>query len=134
MADRMPSIFLAHGSPFLLDDKGWVGELNAWAGALPRPTAILMLSAHWEERPITLGATTTVPLVYDFYGFPAKYYNVRYAAPGAPELARRVRALVSRTQPVVEDPARGLDHGAYVPLIAMYRTPTCRCSRSRCPP
>ncbi len=116
----MPSIFLAHGSPFLLDDQGWVGELKAWAGALPRPTAILMLSAHWEERPITLGATTTVPLVYDFYGFPAKYYSVRYAAPGAPELARRVRALVSTTQPVVDDPARGLDHGAYVPLVAMY--------------
>jgi 4,5-DOPA dioxygenase extradiol len=116
----MPSIFLAHGSPFLLDDEGWVGELKAWSDALPRPTSILMLSAHWEERPITLGATTTVPLVYDFYGFPTKYYGVRYPAPGAPELARRVRALVSGTQPVVEDPARGLDHGAYVPLVAMY--------------
>jgi 4,5-DOPA dioxygenase extradiol len=116
----MPSIFLAHGSPFLLDDMQWVGELGAWAAALPRPRAILMLSAHWEERPITLGATTTVPLVYDFYGFPANYYAVQYPAPGAPELARRVRALVSRTQPVVDDPARGLDHGAYVPLVAMY--------------
>jgi 4,5-DOPA dioxygenase extradiol len=120
MATRMPSIFLAHGSPFLLDDSQWVRELNTWADALPRPTAILMLSAHWEERPITLGATTTAPLVYDFYGFPAKYYEVRYPAPGAPDLARRVRALVGRTQPVVDDPARGLDHGAYVPLVAMY--------------
>src|SRR4029077_12615823 len=90
----MPSIFLAHGSPFLLDDQGWVGELKAWADALSRPTAILMLSAHLEERPLTLGATTNLSLVYDFYGFPAKYYSVRYAAPGAPELARRVRALV----------------------------------------
>jgi 4,5-DOPA dioxygenase extradiol len=116
----MPSIFLAHGSPFLLDDPQWVGELHAWAEALPRPTAILMLSAHWEERPITLGATRPVPLVYDFYGFPRKYYDVRYPAAGAPDLARRVRALVEPTQPVVEDPTRGLDHGAYVPLIAMY--------------
>ena len=115
----MPSIFLAHGSPFLLDDQGWVGELKAWSDALPRPTSILMLSAHWEERPITLGATTTVPLVYDFYGFPAKYYGVRYAAPGAPELAKRVRALVSRTQPVVEDPARA----------GWITAPTCRSSR-----
>jgi 4,5-DOPA dioxygenase extradiol len=119
-AGRMPSIFLAHGSPLLLDDRTWVGELHAWARALPRPTAILMLSAHWEERPITLGATSTVPLVYDFYGFPARYYAVQYAAPGAPELARRVRALVGGVQPVVDDPARGLDHGAYVPLVAMY--------------
>jgi 4,5-DOPA dioxygenase extradiol len=120
MTDRFPSIFLAHGSPFLLDDAGWVAELHAWAGALPRPTAILMLSAHWEERPITIGATTPVPLVYDFYGFPSHYYDVQYAAPGAPELARRVRALVGRTQAVVDDPTRGLDHGAYVPLVAMY--------------
>src|SRR3954470_4306853 len=117
---RTPTIFVAHGAPPLLDDAGWMAELNAWAHALPAPKAVLMLSAHWEERPITLGATTTVPLVYDFYGFPAKYYEVRYAAPGAPELARRVRALVGRTQPIVDDAARGLDHGAYVPLVAMY--------------
>jgi 4,5-DOPA dioxygenase extradiol len=116
----IPSIFLAHGSPFLLDDHGWVDELHRWAAALPRPSAILMLSAHWEERPITLGATETVPLVHDFYGFPPRYYNVRYPAPGAPALAKRVRALVRQAQPVVDDPARGLDHGAYIPLVAMY--------------
>lgn len=116
----LPSIFLAHGSPFLLDDATWVDELRRWADALPRPAAVLMLSAHWEERPITIGATETAPLVYDFYGFPARYYQVRYPAPGAPELARRVRALLERKQPVVSDPARGLDHGAYVPLVAMY--------------
>ena len=68
----MPSIFLAHGSPFLLDDQPWINELKTWADNMPRPRAILMISAHWEERPITLGATTTVPLVYDFYGFPPK--------------------------------------------------------------
>ena len=115
-----PSIFLAHGSPFLLDDVGWVDELHRWARAMPKPEAILMLSAHLEERPITIGATQTVPLVYDFYGFPPRYYQVRYPAPGAPDLARRVQALVARTQPIVSDPARGLDHGAYVPLVAMY--------------
>jgi len=69
----MPVIFLAHGAPMLLDDGGWVGELAAWAKALPRPRAILMISAHWDERPLQLGATTPVPLVYDFYGFPEKY-------------------------------------------------------------
>lgn len=116
---RMPVVFLAHGSPLLLDDASWVAELGRWAGAMPRPKAILMVSAHWEARPVTLGATRTVPLVYDFYGFPERYYAQTYAAPGAPELARRVRALLG-PQPVAEDPDRGLDHGAYVPLVAMY--------------
>jgi 4,5-DOPA dioxygenase extradiol len=76
-----------------------------------------MISAHWEKEPATLGATETAPLVYDFYGFPRKYYEVTYAAPGAPELAKRVRALVGDTR---DAPSRGLDHGAYVPMIAMY--------------
>lgn len=120
MTKRLPTLFLAHGAPILLDMPGWVSELKAWADALPKPAAILMLSAHWEERPLTLGATTTVPLVYDFYGFPEKYYRQQYPAPGAPELAARVRELLSPSQPVLEEPERGLDHGAYVPLVAMY--------------
>ncbi|WP_437953625.1 class III extradiol ring-cleavage dioxygenase [Sorangium sp. So ce296] len=119
-AGRMPALFLAHGSPFLLDDRAWVAELRAWAQAMPRPKAILMLSAHWVDAPATLGATETVPLVYDFYNFPEKYYRVTYPAPGAPALARRVRELLGRVGPVAEDPRRGLDHGAYVPLVCMY--------------
>jgi 4,5-DOPA dioxygenase extradiol len=119
IAGPMPAVFLAHGSPFLLDDELWTRELKSWADAMPRPTAILMISAHWEERPITLGATTPAPLVYDFYGFPEKYYRVQYPAPGAPEVAKRIRELLGKDQ-VREDPARGLDHGAYIPLKAMY--------------
>ena len=118
-ADKMPVIFLAHGSPLLLDDASWVGELHAWAVAMPKPRAVLMLSAHWVDQPITVGATRPVPLVYDFYGFPAKYYETTYPAPPAPELATRVRDLL-RSEPVAQDPERGLDHGAYVPLVAMY--------------
>jgi 4,5-DOPA dioxygenase extradiol len=118
-ADKMPVIFLAHGSPLLLDDAGWVRELGAWAAAMPKPKAVLMLSAHWVDQPITMGATRPVPLVYDFYGFPAKYYETTYAAPPAPELAARVRDLL-RAETVAQDPDRGLDHGAYVPLVAMY--------------
>jgi len=118
--NRMPTLFIAHGAPPLLDDVRWMGELKAWADAVPRPKAILMLSAHWEARPVTLGATRVVPLVYDFYGFPRRFYEMTYAAPGAPELAQRVRALVGATQAVADDPKRGLDHGAYVPLMAMY--------------
>ena len=105
----------------LLDDSVWMGELAHWAKGMPRPKNIVMVSAHWEERPITLGATRPVPLVYDFYGFPRRYYQTRYAAPGAPELAARVRDLLrQRSLPVSDDPERGLDHGAYVPLVAMY--------------
>src|SRR5437763_14164659 len=117
---RTPTIFVAHGAPPLLDDAAWMAELNAWAHALPTPKAILMLSAHWEERPVTLGATRPVPLVYDFYGFPRRFYEMKYPAPGAPELAARVRELVGAAQPIADDPERGLDHGAYVPLVAMY--------------
>jgi 4,5-DOPA dioxygenase extradiol len=118
-AANMPVIFLAHGSPQLLDDARWVGELGAWAAAMPRPRAVLMLSAHWVDQPITLGATRRVPLVQDFSGFQAKYYETTYPAPPAPELATRMRDLL-RAEPVAQDPERGLDHGAYVPLVAMY--------------
>ena len=119
-AGRLPALYLGHGAPTLLDDETWPGELAAWARALPRPKAILTVSAHWQSAPLTLGATTPTPLVYDFYGFPERYYHVRYDSPGAPELAARIKALMPPGEPVAERPERGLDHGAYVPLIPMY--------------
>jgi 4,5-DOPA dioxygenase extradiol len=118
---RIPAIYLSHGAPPLADDPIWPSQLAAWSDELPRPTSILMVSAHWEDSPIALGATTTVPLVYDFWGFPQHYYQVTYPAPGAPELAARVRKLLSGDGRAVQDvPGRGLDHGAYVPLVEMY--------------
>ncbi|MER5782800.1 class III extradiol ring-cleavage dioxygenase [Streptomyces mobaraensis] len=118
---RMPALYLSHGAPPLADDALWPGQLAAWSAELPRPRAILMVSAHWEEAPLALGATRTVPLVYDFWGFPEHYYRVRYAAPGAPVLAERVRStLRGAGLPVQDMPERGLDHGAYVPLVEMY--------------
>jgi 4,5-DOPA dioxygenase extradiol len=118
---RMPAIYLGHGAPPLVDDALWVSQLSAWARALPRPQAILMVSAHWEAAPLTLGSTRDgTPLVYDFYGFPERYYRTAYPAPAAPGLADRVRALLSGVEPVAERPDRGLDHGAYVPLLVMY--------------
>lgn len=121
MTSRLPVLFVAHGAPPLLDDKVWQGELAAWAAALPRPKAILIVSAHWEARPTAIGATRTVPLVYDFYNFPARYYQVKYPSPGAPDLAERVRGLFSAAGiPTTDDPDRGLDHGSFVPLLAMY--------------
>ncbi|GAA2916459.1 MULTISPECIES: dioxygenase family protein [Streptomyces] len=119
--ERMPALYLSHGAPPLADDPVWPGELAAWSAGLPRPKVILMVSAHWEEAPLALGATETVPLVYDFWGFPEHYYRVRYEAPGAPELAESVRKLLRAPGTPVQDvPDRGLDHGAYVPLVEMY--------------
>ncbi|MFD8703871.1 dioxygenase [Kitasatospora sp. NPDC059648] len=119
--ERMPALYLSHGAPPLADDPIWPGELAAWSAGLPRPKAVLMVSAHWEEAPLAVGAVTTVPLVYDFWGFPEHYYTVRYAAPGAPELAERVRKLLRAPGTPVQDiPDRGLDHGAYVPLVEMF--------------
>jgi 4,5-DOPA dioxygenase extradiol len=119
--DRTPAIYLGHGAPPLVDDPLWVAQLAAWGRALPKPRAILMVSAHWESAPVRLGATRDgVPLVYDFYGFPRRYYQTTYPAPAAPDLAARVRGLLESTEPVAEQPERGLDHGAYVPLLVMY--------------
>src|SRR5882724_12382647 len=104
MSDLLPVIFLAHGNPMLLDDASWVGELKRWAASLPRPDSILMISAHWERRPTTLAATKTVPLLYDFWGFPEKYYQVTYPAPGAPGLAERVTGLLGANPRVEREP------------------------------
>ena len=119
-SDRMPTLYIGHGAPPLVDDPLWVAQLAAWARALPRPKAVLIVSAHWENAPLTIGATRTgTPLIYDFGGFPQRYYRAQYRSPGASELAADVRRLLS-DQPVAEEPDRGLDHGAYVPLTVMY--------------
>lgn len=118
---RMPVVYLSHGAPPLADDPVWTRQLADWAAAMPKPSSILMVSAHWENDPLTVSATRTVPLFYDFWGFPQQYYDVKYPAPGAPELASQVAALVATPDsPVYQDPERGLDHGAYVPLVEMY--------------
>jgi 4,5-DOPA dioxygenase extradiol len=119
--ERFPTLYLGHGAPVLADDPIWTKQLAEWSSNLPRPKAILMVSAHWEDAPLAIGATRTVPLYYDFYGFPERYYQVAYPAPGAPQLAERVRrTLRSAETPVKDVPERGLDHGAYVPLKEMY--------------
>src|SRR3982074_2906698 len=125
-SDRMPTLYIGHGAPPLVDDPLWVAQLAAWATALPLPSAVLIVSAHWENAPLTIGATRTgTPLIYDFGGFPERYYQTQYRSPGAPELAADVRRLLS-DQPVAEQPDHGLDHGAYVPLTVMYPNPAVR--------
>jgi 4,5-DOPA dioxygenase extradiol len=98
------------------------GEWQRWGQGWGAPKAILVVSAHWEAAPITVGAVRPVPLIYDFSGFPRALYAVQYAAPGAPALAERVKGLL---QPVAGNVrhalARGLDHGAWVPLVWLAR-------------
>ena len=119
MNDRMPALYLGHGAPPLLDDPVWSGQLAAWAAGLPRPKAILIVSAHWESAPVMLSASHA-PLVYDFGGFAPRYYQMTYETPDASALAQRVAAMMPATEPVHQHASRGLDHGAWVPLRIMY--------------
>ena len=116
---RMPALYLGHGAPTLIDDALWPVQLAEWAAAMPRPKSILVVSAHWQSAPLTLGAVNPAPLVYDFYGFPQRYYDIEYNSPAAPDLAARVKAMMPPSEPVAQR-ERGLDHGAYVPLLMMY--------------
>ncbi|HWU23026.1 MAG TPA: class III extradiol ring-cleavage dioxygenase [Nocardioides sp.] len=119
MNDLMPALYIGHGAPPLLDDPIWSGQLAAWAGDLPRPKAILIVSAHWESAPVSLSANGA-PLVYDFGGFAEKYYRMTYATPDSTALAARIAAMMPDTEPVHQHTSRGLDHGAWVPLRIMY--------------
>jgi len=119
MNDRMPALYIGHGAPPLLDDPLWSAQLRELAASLPRPRAILIVSAHWESAPVSLSASG-VPLVYDFGGFDQKYYRVTYQTPDASSLAARVAAAMPDNEPVHQHPSRGLDHGAWVPLKIMY--------------
>ncbi len=120
-AGPLPALYLSHGAPPLFDDPRWIGELFSWSQALPTPKAVLMVSAHWEHAPLRLSATgASVPLVYDFGGFAARYSTMTYPTPDASWLADRVAASLPADQPLERDPVRGLDHGAWVPLKVMY--------------
>jgi 4,5-DOPA dioxygenase extradiol len=121
---KMPVAFVGHGSPMTAIDPARGGAWQTWAEGWTKPKAILVVSAHWESAPATIGATRTLPLIYDFGGFPRALYEVRYAPPGAPALAERVKGLLAPVTPrggVRANPRRGLDHGAWVPLVWMSR-------------
>jgi 4,5-DOPA dioxygenase extradiol len=114
---RMPVAFVSHGAPTLALDREVRGaELAAWGRALPRPRAIVVVSAHWLARGPFTGVEATAPLLHDFSGFPAALERITYAAPGAPEIAARVRALTGARA----EPARPWDHGVWVPLLHMF--------------
>ena len=116
---RQPVLYLSHGAPPLADDRVWTAQLRAWGAGLGKPKNVLMVSAHWENAPIAVSSTTPgTPLVYDFWGFPQHYYEVTYDAPVAPDLARDIDRLLGGG--LHQDPSRGLDHGAYVPLVELF--------------
>ena len=115
----IPSVFVGVGGPRQMEDEVWASELRTWAESMTRPEAILLFSAHWLRNPVTLGATKPVPLVYDYYNFPAQYYEVQYPAPPAPALADRFVELLGDKLPIYASD-RGLDHGAFIGLMGMY--------------
>jgi len=119
---KLPAVFLSHGAPTLAVDEGI--ETRAWAKLaqeLPRPRSILVVSAHWDTRDPEVSAAPHLETIYDFRGFPRELYEQKYPAPGAPDLARKTAKLVQAAGlPCNVDAARGLDHGAWVPLKWMY--------------
>ncbi len=118
----LPTLFISHGSPMHALEPGTAG--TAWAGlatSLPRPNAILIASAHWETNVPMLTGHARPETIHDFSGFPAGLYRLRYPAPGSPELAQRARALLGDAGfTAAVDGCRGLDHGAWSPLLHMY--------------
>lgn len=114
----LPALFLGHGAPTLVfEDHPAARFLAGLPDLLPRPRAILAVSAHFEADRPTLGAGAQPPTIHDFAGFPAGLRAIRYPAPGDPALARRAAGLLEAEGFEVElDPAAGFDHGVWVPL------------------
>jgi 4,5-DOPA dioxygenase extradiol len=119
---RLPSVFISHGSPMHALQPGPAGEAwQALGGRLPRPRAILIASAHWETNVPMLTGNARPETIHDFYNFPEPLYRLRYPAPGAPELAQRAQALLRNAgYTAAIDGCRGLDHGAWTPLLYAY--------------
>lgn len=122
MSTTLPTLFLSHGSPMHAVRPGAAG--TAWAAlgrSLPRPRAILMASAHWETSLPLLTGSRQPETIHDFGGFPPELYAIEYAAPGAPDVASRAVGLLRAGGMTAGiDGCRGLDHGAWVPLLQMY--------------
>lgn len=127
---KMPTYFISHGGgpwPWLEGSyRAAYGQLEKSLSALPlelpeRPKAILMVSAHWEEEDFTIMTSPQPPMIYDYGGFPEHTYHIKYAAPGSPELAQKVQALLKNDGILSRlNAERGFDHGTYTPLAVAY--------------
>ena len=118
----IPSLYISHGSPMTaLMDSPARHFLEGLGALLPRPRAILVASAHWETPSPTLSAPAQNATIHDFYGFPPDLYTLRYNAPGAPALAGEIADMLGKAGLACRlDAERGLDHGAWVPLLLAY--------------
>jgi len=117
MSDRMPTLFLGHGSPEnAIADNAYTRRLAALADELPRPEAVLMVSAHYMTEGSALTSAEHPRTIHDFYGFPEELFEVQYPAPGSPQLAANVAGLVGGAL----DARWGFDHGAWSPMRHMW--------------
>jgi aromatic ring-opening dioxygenase catalytic subunit (LigB family) len=125
----MPVFFISHGGgpwPFVEEMRAEFAVTEAWLRALPaalprKPAAIVSISGHWEAERFTVSSSARPPMIYDYYNFPSHTYHIQYPAPGSPEVAHRVRALLTGAGiECDEDPERGFDHGTFVPLALIY--------------
>lgn len=114
----LPSLFVSHGAPTLILEPSPTREFLAGLSRLmPKPAGILVMSAHWCTRGPAVSTAEQPETVHDFYGFPEALYQLRYPAPGAPDLARKAQGLLAAAGlPTALDPGQGLDHGGWVPL------------------
>ncbi|MCK6412386.1 MAG: dioxygenase [Azonexus sp.] len=121
-AAALPTLFVPHGAPTFALKPGAAGAAIARLdGSLPRPRAVIIVSAHWQTPVPTVGSATRLETIHDFWGFPDELYTLRYPASGCPEAAVEVAAALSAAGlPAVLDGERGLDHGAWVPLRLLY--------------
>ncbi|WP_223640975.1 class III extradiol ring-cleavage dioxygenase [Corallococcus sp. EGB] len=130
-SSRLPVVFIPHGGgPWPFVDMGLPrAEVQALATYLREvgqrlatpPRALLVISAHWEERVPTVMTSAAPPILYDYYGFPPESYRISWPAPGHPQLAARVRELLATAGiSTAEDPERGYDHGTFIPLKLTY--------------
>ena len=128
-----PVLFLPHGGgPVpLFDPKGheeMISFLHSIPSQLGSPSAILLISAHWEESIVTITGGESPELIYDYYGFPKEMYDIEYPAKGNPNLAQKVYTLLDKNNIEAKiDTQRGFDHGLYVPLKIMYPTAQIPC-------
>lgn len=121
MPHIMPTVFISHGAPIILDDGTKAADFFRKLGKeLPRPKAAVCVSAHWEPPVHSVSISEELETIYDFYGFPKRFYELEYKAKGSPELAEKIADSLSKQGIECRKAERGLDHGAWIPLLCMY--------------